>query len=192
VVSKIKECYQKRRKSEIIEQLLIPRGFDSFEDFYVHQRQLIPELAFGIQTEIDKYNYGLQILVAGMNGNVAHIYGIDNPGISSCFDAIGFHAIGSGLPHAMYTLISRNCNQDMPLEDALLVTYEAKKMAERAPGVGSNKTDICVMNSGKVYLFEEEHIKELDPIYNKWAKNDSAWRDETTKFLTEVIFRNEG
>jgi 20S proteasome alpha/beta subunit len=115
VVSKIKECYHKRRKTDITENFLIPRGFNGFNEFYEAQRHLLPDLALTIQTQIEKYNYGLQILVAGMKGDMAHIYEIDDPGTSRCFDAIGYHAIGSGLPHAMYTLISRSCNHDMLL-----------------------------------------------------------------------------
>jgi len=192
VVSKIKECYQERRKEEIIENFLIPRGFKDFTSFYQAQQHLLPELALTIQTQIEKYNYGLQILIAGLNGKTAHIYEINDPGTSRCFDSIGYHAIGSGLPHAMYTLISRNCNHDMPLEEVLLITYEAKKMAERAPGVGSNVTDICIMNATNIYLSQREQIKELEPIYIKWLKSDPGWKDDATAFLKNVGFQNEG
>ena len=105
---------------------------------------------------------------------------------------MGYHAIGSGLPHAMFTFIARNCNQDMSLEDVLLITYEAKKMAERAPGVGANITDPCIMNSSKTYLSKEEDIKELDSIYRKWIKSNDEGRAETSEFLKKVGFKNDG
>jgi 20S proteasome alpha/beta subunit len=192
VVSKIKELYQKKRKEQIIENFLIPRGFDDFRDFYNGQKHLLPELALTIQTEIEKYNFGLQILVAGMNGETAHIYEINDPGTSRCFDSIGYDAIGSGLPHAMYTLISRNCNQNMPLEDAFLTVYEAKKMAERAPGVGSIATDICIKNSSKVYLSKDEHIKEIDLAYQKRIRADPTWKDDINAFLKREWLKDEG
>jgi 20S proteasome alpha/beta subunit len=192
VVSKIKECYQKRRKQEVIENFLIPRGFSNFGDFYQAQKHMLPDLALTIQTQIERYTYGLQILVAGMKGETAHIYEINDPGTSRCFDSMGYHAIGSGLPHAMYTLISRNCNQNMPLEEVLLIIYEAKKMAERAPGVGSNTTDICIMNSRNIYLSQNGHIKEIESIYNKWIKEDLTWKDDMNVFLKREWFKNEG
>lgn len=191
VVSKIKECYQERRKEEIIENFLIPRGFKDFASFYQAQQHLLPDLALTIQTQIERYNYGLQILVAGFNGGTAHIYEVNDPGTSRCFDSIGYHAIGSGLPHAMYTLISRNCNRDMSIEDALLIIYEAKKMAERAPGVGSNATDLCIINSTKMYSSKSEHIKELETIYLKWIRADPCWRNDATAFLKREGFRND-
>jgi len=147
IVSRIKECYQAMREGEILERILNPSGFRGFEEFYNAHRILHSDVIFTKQSQIDNYDYGLEILVAGVSGdNIAHIYGISNPGTSQCFDAIGFHAIGSGLPHAMTTLIGRGCYQETPLKEALLIVYEAKKMAEKAPGVGANITDLCIMS----------------------------------------------
>jgi len=56
VVDTIKECYQKVRKNEVRERILLPRGFRDFAAFYEHQRLLMPEIAAGIQTEIDMYD----------------------------------------------------------------------------------------------------------------------------------------
>ena len=130
VVANIKDCYQIIRKKVIIESILKPKGFDSFEDFYQAQRSLIPDVAMSIQGKIEKYDYGLSILVAGMADNTAHIYGVSNPGTSQCFDSLGFHAIGSGMRHAIDTFITRGCNQGASLEEAFLMTYGAKKIAE--------------------------------------------------------------
>jgi len=189
VVSKIKECYQMRRKYEIIENFLIPRGFGSFDEYYQAQKHLFPDLALAIQNQIDNYDYGLQLLIAGVDKKRAHIYEIIDPGTSRCFDAMGYHAIGSGLPHAMYTFISRNCNQDMPLSEVLLITYEAKKMAERAPGVGSNITDICVMDSNQTSLFSNEQIKRLNQIYNARVELDPIWKENIKSFIDELVKR---
>ncbi len=52
----------------------------------------------------------------------------------------------------MNTLVARGCNQETPLEDALLIVYEAKKMAEKAPGVGFTITDMCIIDADDIYI----------------------------------------
>lgn len=186
VVSKIKECYQSIRETEIKEKFLNPRGFKDFDDFYEKQRNLIPDVALGIQNQIDRYDYGLDILVAGISDHAAHIYGIFDPGTSKCFDAIGFHAIGSGLPHAINTLIARKCNQEVSLEEGFLTVYEAKKMAEKAPGVGTNITDMCIMNSQGIKDFPREKFEELHKIYEKWIRRESDWANGMDALLKHM------
>lgn len=186
IVSKIKECYQDVREREIREQILNPRGFKDFKDFYEAQRALVPDIALTIQSQIDRYDYGLEILVAGIDGNSAHIYGIVDPGTSKCFDAIGFHAIGSGLPHAINTLIARGCHQEICLEEGLLIVYEAKKMAEKAPGVGTHITNLCVMNSQGIRDFPRDKIGELHKIYERWVRREPNWASDINTLLKEV------
>jgi len=170
VVEKIKDCYQKIRDREIREQILNPRGIKDIGEFYQMQKHLLPDLAFTIQAQIEQYDYGLEIIVAGTDGTKASIYGIENPGTSSCFNAVGFHAIGSGLPHALNTLISRECYPGISLEEAVLVAYEAKKMAERAPGVGTRITNLCIVYEKEIIELEREQIERLDGIYKKWLQ----------------------
>ena len=189
IVGKIKECYQRIRKREIKEKILNPRGFSDFKDFYEAQRFLNPDIVMTIQSEIDRYDYGLAILVAGISENTAHIYGISDPGTSKCFDAIGFHAIGSGLPHAINTLIARGCHQDTPLPEALLIVYEAKKIAEKAPGVGANITDICIMTPQGIIEFPRDKIDQLHEIYERWLRRELNWASDLGALLKEIGVR---
>ncbi len=186
IVTKIKDCYQDIRKREIRENILMPRGFDNFSEFYQSQRQINSDIAMAIQNQIEHYNYGLSILLGGVSEGVAHIYEVSDPGTSKCFDAIGFAAIGSGLPHAINTLIARQCNQKLSLEDALLITYEAKKMAEKAPGVGSHITDISIIKKGGTTEIPRGSIAQLHSIYERWAQKESGWKEELTVFLEEL------
>jgi 20S proteasome alpha/beta subunit len=119
---------------------------------------------------MEQYDYGLDILVSGANRGKASIYGIVNPGTSNCFDAVGFHAIGSGLPHAINTLISRECHQGISLEEGILITYEAKKMAEKSPGVGMKITNMSIVNEKGIIELYRDQVDKLDEIYKKWVK----------------------
>ena len=186
IVETIKECYQTIRRKQIVERILKPRGFDDFPEFYNAQRVLSNDVVLPIQGQIDSYDYGLQILAAGIDGESAHIYGIENPGTSVCFDSVGWQAIGSGSPHAITTLIARTCHQDLPLHEVLMIVYEAKKTAEKAPGVGANLTDICVMTPKGLIDFPRDKVKDLDALYQQWMQKQPEWKKNIEELLQNL------
>ena len=185
VVETIKECYQSIRRKEIEERILRPKGINSLAEYLQVQRSLVTEIAFNFQSQIDNYDYGLEVLVGGANGDVARIFGISNPGTSECYDAIGFHSIGSGLPHALNTLIARGCHRDISLAQCLLTVYEAKKMAEKAPGVGATITDICVVDSTGIYEFPQNGLDQLRESHERWIKQESEWDNSVNALLAK-------
>ena len=184
IVREIKECYQAVRQREIVERVLAPRGIPGFGEFYKLQSALSSEVAFTIQARIDTYDYGLSILVAGISGPVAHIYGVSDPGTSQCYDAVNFHAIGSGTPHALNTLIARSCHSGTPLMEALLIVYEAKKMAEKAPGVGG-VTDISILTEDCITDLPRQSVERLAEVYEKWTRCEETWDAELRIILGE-------
>lgn len=109
------------------------------------------------------------------------------------FYSIGFHVIGTGVPHAINALVSRGCNQETTLEEAILMVYEAKKMAERAPGVGSNITDMCLLTIENIYQFSRDMIDDkIGSIYEKWRfGSDQTWKEDMTSFLKETFRSDE-
>ncbi|KKK69331.1 hypothetical protein LCGC14_2935110, partial [marine sediment metagenome] len=191
VVSVIKKCYQSVRQQEIRERLLLPRGIVDLARFYKIQRALLPEIAAGIQTQIDEYDYGLEIIVAGTTGKSAHVYSVTDPGTSQCYDAINFHAIGIGVRHALNALITRGCYAGTPLLDALMMVYEAKTMAENAPGVGST-TDITIMSQEGIIDLRRDDIQRMGAAYDKWVRHDPNWTQDLKLILTGKHDENTG
>ena len=101
---------------------------------------------------------GLIVLIGGVDSR-AHLHVVGNPGSSVCFDSIGYSAIGSGMPHALITFISKGYYDVLPLNEALLIAYEAKKISEKAPGVG-RITYINIISSKKgIIEFKENDVK---------------------------------
>jgi hypothetical protein len=165
VASIVKDCYQAQRQAAIEDRVLRKRGFSGFAEYYKLQQHLDHGLVVGVGYEIDTYDYSLSILVAGADpGAQAHIYAVENPGVCFCFDAIGYHATGSGLPHAVDALIAQDCNQAMPMEQVLCIVYQAKKRAEKAPGVGKAFTDIALIADGRCARLTSEQVAMLPDL----------------------------
>jgi hypothetical protein len=86
----------------------------------------------------------------------------------SCFNTVGFAAIGIGKSHAESQITFTGHWPLKPFDETLLLAYAAKKRAEAAPGVGKN-TDMLVIGPGigSTLKVEDKHLKELDQIYQK-------------------------
>jgi 20S proteasome alpha/beta subunit len=164
-VELIKQTYHKLRQKQIVERHLMPRGFASFDQFYRAQAAgLSDSVAVTVFGDIERFNYGLSILIGGLSPAAAHLYVVTDPGTSVCLDSLGFHVIGSGLNLALSSLIANHCHPELPYSDALLVALDAKMTAENAPGVGK-KTDATLLLStsqGVITVsFDDNEIERL-------------------------------
>lgn len=186
-VEVIKESYQKLRRKRIVERVLLPRSFPGFVEFYQVQSQLAEGFIYNILSEIERFDYNLEILVGGVTGESAHLYAIDDPGTSYCFDSIGFHAIGSGLNLALSSLIASGCNYDLDLEEAILVALDAKMTSENAPGVGK-RTDLSIILKGGIALhFDDEQIKRLRDLAHGRRNGERDFEDEIPEMIASLL-----
>lgn len=190
IVEVITENYQKLRKKKILEVILYPLDFDSFDSFYSRHNILHHNVVFDIQGKINDFKYGLSILLGGLSGGFSHIYVIDDPGFSVSYNALGFCSIGSGAPHALTTLIARECHPEKDIEEVLLIVYDAKKVSEKAPGVGSRETDLCILKEEVMIQFPRNKLSELDKIHKVWIQQKNGWKESLSALLKEV--ENEG
>jgi hypothetical protein len=62
----------------------------------------------------------------------------------------------------------------MPLGRALLIAYEAKKVSEKAPGVGSQITNISIINDKGHYDMTDDQVTRLESIYRMKLENQDA------------------
>lgn len=168
-IRSVEEKYFKPRKLTIDQFLQIQSRLND---------NVILRLDRAIETESLKFT----IMVAGVDGSGAHVYQISDPGHAECFDRIGFNAIGSGLPHAISNFISHNYNSRMDLRKALYIVYEAKRDAERAPGVGRS-TDMGYVSKDGIKLLSVDDLAKLEALYREKQKVE----DEGLKKLSEMI-----
>lgn len=152
IVDIIRRVYQDVRRSKIIQTLLEPRGLN-LDVYYKNQRLFVPEIVNEIERALVTYNLNTELIVAGRslsaNEQTYQICTVSNPGVSTCVTPVGYATTGSGALHAMYYLIGTEYSAAKPLEDVEKIVKEAKKQAERAPGVGKTTiTKILKIDGG--------------------------------------------
>lgn len=182
IVSIVKRCYQADRISRAEELFLKPRTIDS-KTFYSQGTNIFPRDMFGfIDDQFTKFQYGLDLLIAGIDQTGAHIYTINNPGISSCYDTLGFNAIGVGQLHAVQTFTAQKYRVDCSLTDAMNAVYAAKRAAETAPGVG-HQTDMMVIVGGSTQEVAQSDLKVLEDIHQEVTSPRALEIEEASKKL---------
>ena len=165
IANKVKEEYAKERKKRIDDDVFKPRGM-TIDSFYKEgqQQTLHPDLVKFLDASVEKYKFDLEILIGGVDKR-AHLYVVFPPGRVESFDRVGYMSIGSGLPHAENTFILNNYTPAFSLSKALHIVYEAKKVAERAPGVGKVTDGLIIAEDGGKEI-PPEIKSELEKVHN--------------------------
>lgn len=167
IANTVCEEFRKYKKKRVEEKYFKPRGLDNIEQYLQVQRHLNDNVVLRLERAIESEELSISFLIVGGDDEGSHIYEVSDPGHAECFDRVGFHAIGSGLPHAIATFISWNFTPRIDLNHATYITYEAKKHAEKAPGVGKIATDIALITNEGINFIKEEELKSLEKIYKK-------------------------
>lgn len=132
--------YQWVRREHIIRSQLEPRGL-TLEEYYKKHQSLMKEIVQVIDRTLVTYNTRTEMIVAGFDEERCSLFSVMNPGDLFCHDALGFAAVGSGAPHAVYSLIESGYKKSMNGKQVYELVEKAKNRSEVAPGVGS-KTEI--------------------------------------------------
>ena len=165
ITEEVRKGYVVQRLKTIEERHLAPRGW-TLKDFYeTYVQRMPPDIVITIDNEIATYDYGLEIIIAGVDPDEAHIYGIRHPGEIDCYDSLGYHSIGIGAMHAVSSLVTNSYLATVDTKMAVYLAYEAKKNAENAPHVG-NDTDMVIVEENSHRVLTNEEIKSLEAIYD--------------------------
>ncbi len=163
------EAHFIRCRQRLAENTVLRRVGLDYTTFLEHQRSLSTELVSALMSEYQGVTLGVELLIAGVDGTGAHLYMTFDPGITECFDSIGYAAIGSGLPHAESFLAEADYSPSIPVNKAIWLGYVAKRRSERAPGVGSRYTDVLVIDAEQGTRFlDEPALQKLDAIYQQY------------------------
>lgn len=162
-VSRIAEIYAEeyafRRRVLAEQHILIPRGL-SFDRYASRQAQMAHYQVDRIDTDIVSYYVDASAIVTGIDPDGGHVFIIDNPGVSHCYDVPGFACIGSGEALARTQFMVRAYHRGWDFAESLWMTFDAKARAEKAGGVGQH-TDINIIRRGANVTAATEGEKEM-------------------------------
>lgn len=181
IVDKVKNEYLKIRNRQVEERFFRVRGFN-IEWFIHNQRALVPEIALRLDQQLERYAFELTILIAGVDDSGAHLYLIYPPCSSECFEALGYCSIGTGERHADSTFITYRYTPSVPLKEALYITYEAKRKAEVAVGVGKS-TDMAIISERGIQFLKPEILDMLKKIYEKKLEAQRLMSEEINNMI---------
>jgi hypothetical protein len=164
IAETIKDTYSTLRSKRIEETVFKPRGV-TIDSFYQQGliRQFPPEVAMSLDDRVQRMKFGVELIVAGVDRDGAHIFGITDPGISDSYDQIGYHAIGSGMSHALLSLVGAGQHWSMTVNETVFNVFRAKRQSEVAPGVGRS-VELRVIADGKIHIVTDDEISSLDQM----------------------------
>ena len=132
----VRVVYQQARLMNIVQRELEPRGL-SLESYYNAHQGLAPQVLQIVDQAMSQADAGVEFIIAGRNEDEYTIHTVVNPGVASDHTPIGYCAIGSGAPHAMYSLIEASYKHSLGKAEVEELVRNAKIRSEVAPGVGS-------------------------------------------------------
>lgn len=154
-----KRAFVEQRLRLAEDQYLRGRGL-TVREFYEHYLDKWPrELVVALDQEIQETTIGIDVLIAGVD-NEPHLYLIEGVGVLSCWDSLGFCAIGSGTSLATLQWIARCSGPADALTRAVYVAHEAKFRAEAHPGVGCD-TDMMVVTPAGARELPRASVHEM-------------------------------
>ncbi len=148
VATSLKNAYTDYRSKFIEQVYLAPRGL-SLDSYHQRQGFLNGGLIQAIDNAMMGENIGVEFIVVGPSNAGFGIYIVSHPGVAICMDAIGFCAVGSGEPHATFSLMGSLYRKSVKQSEAEKLVSQAMNMSEAAPGVGKE-------TSRKVLIYKEK------------------------------------
>jgi hypothetical protein len=170
VADSLSQKYALLRKQQIENDAFYPRSINMQEFYRGQQLQMLPQLAGQIDQYVMSFDFGVSLLVAGVDDSGAHLYSIGNPGASvNDHQPIGYHSIGSGWLHAMQSMIGFGHMSARGLKETIFTVYASKRRAEVAPGVGRD-TDMTIVLADGIKRLDRTMLDDLEKIFQEYQK----------------------
>jgi len=167
-----------------IERLYLQRYNLTLDSFIARQREWTPDFFERLDAQVtsDDNDVG-EVIVAGFDDSLAHIYTIEGAGWERTWDGTGFCAIGIGAEHAEAEFARASYTPRAHWISAMRLTFFAKRRAEEAPGVGWSTDLWYVTNQGPMYFWPGSKVDtELVNMYHARRMADiRADTDDITK-----------
>jgi len=169
IAARLAQRFVEMRRAELEHQILSLRGLD-LQMYYGGQQGLNGNITMMLDSQMAQFNLGIELLVAGVDGEGAHIFSVENPGQPERqHDVIGYAAIGSGGIHAIQAMIGFRHSPTTPLRETVFQVYAAKRRAEVAPGVGLD-TDMAIVSANGTVFLDPPTLSRLRDMYTHYGE----------------------
>ena len=164
-------AHKKRRAEEAILRPFLGIDFAGFQMLVAQSAS--SQVMAQVLGLLSQHNLGLDIMIAGVDADGAHLHVVSHPGTAMSMDTVGTVSIGSGGMHASIRMSLARQKSTSTLAQALHNVYEAKLASEVAPGVGK-VTDVAVINGGGIKFVDDSIIQVLQEIHKDRPSLDTA------------------
>lgn len=183
IVANLEQAYVALRGRQVEARILLSRGL-SFKEFLDRHSSLQVQIVGMIDRQIAEFDFGVSLLVAGVDTDGGHLNTINNPGgVSESHGVIGYAAIGSGAFHAIHTMIGFQHTSAAKLEETVFRVFAAKRRAEAAPGVG-HELDLLIVDQMGCHRISEDALASLQTLYVEYGRALDAFGDKIRSFQT--------
>jgi len=180
------EEYASFRRKRNERRFLTPLGLDCFN---LHRQGMNRDQVDQLTSLLVSTPLGDEVIVTGHDYLGGHVYIIADPGEAICMDPTGWGAIGSGRWHADSFFMIESYTKFKTFEEALLLTYQAKKRADVAPGVGPKYTDLFfIANEGFRYIYQNSSLYAgLDRVYKELHEDEQKTQSKAREAVQKLI-----
>lgn len=176
----VSQCAFERAAKRIVEPLGIAADRWRSNDLRWQEIGLPEGVLTQVLDQLQSERVDCEAMIIGCDDRAAHIFRVDNRGIVTLHDDIGFVSIGSGGIHASGYYMQAPYSHMIGYHQALILTYFGKKRAEVAPGVGRLTNMFLITGDGasevsqielealsKAFVRAEQNSKRLLPSLEK-------------------------
>jgi 20S proteasome alpha/beta subunit len=177
--------YSDARGHRAEQTILKTRGLD-FQSYYGMHNGLSQQVVMLVDDALRKFDFGVELLLAGVDDAGAHVHTNGNPGGGhQTHDSIGWTAIGSGAIHVLPSMAGFVHSPKAGYGQTLFRVYASKRRAEVAPGVG-HETEVAVISRDGTKRLSNTELQELDSIYESFVSmTDTELQKQMDEFDPE-------
>jgi len=177
--------YVALRIRRLEEMFTRPIGYDFGRFMTDGLKNMGPQLHLNVVQQMGQFNLGADFIFVEFAAQQARVALIAHPGTLRWLDSQEFYAIGSGSSHAVSSLLLSDHTIKCSCEQAVLNVYTAKRMAQRAPGVGVT-TDLQIVTRVGIKSLGDESFKILDELHKTQTDRASVSKDDFGKLKESI------
>jgi len=186
-----REAYIKHKRTKAEAAILTPLGLTS-DTFISRQKELSNGFISQLTAELVNFVIpDVHVIFSGIDPSGPHLYLANNADIT-CWDGVGFVAIGSGSYHARSQMLFSGHTSSTTLTRGTAAIYMAKRRAEIAPGVGDHTDSALLLAIGQLSVIRDDVMKtlqdatqdELDKISQMFSIVEGKLSEKLTKLVS--------